>query len=273
MMKPTNEQDVLSPLPDGRTARQVRDQHLESLLGIEKSQIKKIQVDAERAKELTVGTVASAKGLFDVSKLVLSPSVVGTFWNNITNLSEYATLYMCTEKLALLPWTTEQQQVFIDTSDTVRNADFTLTIWAGPCLGHIPAAAAALKIITPGRGSRDDASDTILLADLFRSNWDQKIGEPPFGLQELDQWGKAAVALLGMIGDPNFEPDDSPQNLKRRAYTLWAQTYNRILNVGQFLNEEFPERAQPFQGIHPKESPRPASAKVDLPDPAATPSP
>lgn len=236
-------------LSDGRTASDVVAGHLPELLEIPSAMLTRVHVDSERAVELTHAMLGNIADVEPFAESFLATGRLAQFEDDKTNLFELATTYQCAETLAELPTPSDGEDELKGLQNEVRDADVVMTTWAGPCLGHIPEAREAMRTITPGSGYRDDASDTIQWAKLYHTHWNHKKGNPSFDLNQIDAWDKKAVRMLSLMGDPNHEAPDSPRNLSRRAYAMWAAAYNRLRRAGTFIAEEKGILGLKFVGI------------------------
>jgi len=148
----------------------------------------------------------------------------------------------------------------------VRAHDRSLGKWAVPAFEDDANEAPVIAALTPGSGSNDDALDTVAWVAMWKRHPDA-LGKSPLTPQYLDEAEADATELLPLL---NLEDSDSGRrDIASRAYTRWAQIYQRITKAGRFLSPD----DVVWPGIATPPSPTRREATTPAPTPAPKPAP
>ncbi len=101
-------------------------------------------------------------------------------------------------------------------------------------------SASLLAELAGGTGYRAMGFDVLQLVGAFRKEWPAIEAHTPVTVLELDQAEALANALVTTLGDNDqAQSQSSPSaDLRRRAYTLFVQTYDEVRRAVTFLRWE-----------------------------------
>ncbi len=179
----------------------------------------------------------------------LAPARVALRHADFEALEANALIFYAADLAIETPWTSEQKARRAYLVKSVHEHDDTLASWALPLFKRNKDLRPLVDDILRGRGTRDDADDTIRWVGLFRQEWSNVEGQTPVTLDSLHKAEEEATELLGILDAAEDETLGSPRDLRRRAFTRWIGTYSEIFHLGRYLLRGDPEAAQRFLAI------------------------
>ena len=267
----TEQDSLIILVPEGADAlRHTLDTSRPRLLAIADSSVRFPWVTSERARDQSRSLLAAwtqvatdAEAMFAApyfAQLAATaeelPTLIGIFWASDLNAGTPQTPPTKAERDALVV--------------AVRKADARLTRWMVPAieeLGTDDERATALSL-RPGNGYQDDANDVVGWVSIALGN--PKIGALlPISKDELLSMQTTALRHSALLGNTD-QRKGSPSDLRNRAYTLWADAFERLERNARHVAAE---RNLPvtFEKIHmPASKPDPKSAPPDAPESIVT---
>ncbi len=184
-------------------------------------------------------------------------------------LEANALIFYAADLAVEVPWTSNQKARRAYLVKKAREHDDTLSGWAIPLFKGNKDLRALVTDILRGRGTRDDADDTVRWVALFRKEWAHAKGKTPVTLDSLREAEEEATELLGILDSAEEEKPGSPRDLRRRAYTRWIGPYSEIFHLGRYLERGDPEAARRFLAISAERGEAEAEVTTGEEDPAA----
>ena len=220
------------------------------LLIMEAGTLQRPRVGRERANQLTAILKSEFKPLTPLLAAELSPERHAERLADLEAVEPNALIFYAADLAVETPWTSEQKARRADLIDKAHKHDETLMEWAVPLFRKKPNLRGEIDDIVRGRGIRDDAEDTVRWVALFRKEWAFAEGKTPVTLEMLDQAETDATDLLRLL-DAVAEDDSyaSPRDIRRRAYTRWAESYLEVFHLGRYLLRADPEAAARIPSI------------------------
>ena len=237
---------------DPQTARELLESHMAELLAIPDAQVRRSIIDGERSAELTYELAQAFAPLTPQLDTTFAPAVAAARRADLDAAPQQSRVFVAAEVVASAPWTPEQQKRRKHLAARVAAHDPSLLLWFRPYLSQDDDGLALLAEVTPHTGVRDNARDTSRVADEAIARMDtgtipQTVG--PWTRNNLRTASAEALELLTLLGEPGTKAG-TPSDLRNRAFTQWAATYERLVNVGRFLAVERPDLGITFDGIH-----------------------
>lgn len=255
---------------DPQTARELLALHTAELLALPDGEVRRNTIDGERAVGLTTGLTASFTPLLPAMDATFLPEVAAARRADLTAAPGLARQFLAAEVVASAPWTPEQIKRRKQLAKRATANDQSLLLWFRAYLSQDDEGLELLAEVTPGTGVRDDARDASRVSDEVIARMDagtipQVVG--PWTRESLRVASAEALELLTLLGDA--PKSGSPSDLRNRAFTRWAATYERLLGFGRFLAAENPAVGGSFEGIY--SGARKAAPKADESEPAEAP--
>jgi hypothetical protein len=236
------------------------------LLAMDESKLQRPRVFGERATQLTAALVKEVQPLVARFAEELAPARVAQRSADLAAVTPNAQIFYAADLAVEDPWTSEQKARRDELVKKVREHDETLSAWAVPLFKNDPKARDIVASIVRGRGIRDDANDTVRWVSLFKDRWSEVEGKTPVTLATLDVAEAEATELLAILDASGDESKGSPRDLRRRAFTRWANGYNELADVARYLLRADPEAVARIPAIA-------AERGASEPTPDAPPSP
>jgi len=263
----TEKESLVIAVPEGADAlRPTLDASRPRLLAVADSSVRFPWITRERMRDQTRTAIVGWKTVAPDAEVIFAtpyfeqlaataqelPTLVGIYWATDLNAGTPQTPATKAERDALVA--------------SVRSADARLTRWMMPAieeLGTDDERATAL-LLRPGSGHQDDANDVVGWVSIALGN--PKIGALlPLSTDDLLRMQATALRLSGVLGDTD-QQKGSPNDLRNRAYTLWAEAFERLARNGRHVAVE---RNLPvtFANIHmPAPKTTPKAGAVDAPE-------
>lgn len=242
-----------------------------ALLALPPDSLVRPRIPRERATHLTTLLRREFQPLLPLLAAELAPARVALRHADFEALEPNALIFYAADLAIETPWTSEQRARRATLVKRVHDHDDTLASWALPLFKRNKDLRPLVDDIVRGRGTRDDADDTIRWVALFRGEWPSIEGKTPVTLTSLSEAEEEATELLGMLDAAEDETLGSPRDLRRRAFTRWSTTYSELFHLGRYLLRGDPEAAGRILAISaergaaeaaPEEAPAPAAPAV-----------
>lgn len=242
-----------------------------ALLALPSDSLVRPRIPRERATHLTTLLLREFQPLLSGLAGELAPARVAERLADFEALEPNALIFYAADLAIEIPWTSEQRARRAHLVKRAREHDDTLSSWALPLFKRDQALRPLVDDIARGRGTRDDADDTIRWVALFRQEWSRVEGKTPVTLATLREAEEEATELLGLLDDTEDETLGSPRDLRRRAFTRWLKTYSEIFQLGRYLRRGDPEAARRFLAISAERSEPHESSSEEAPKAAVAP--
>ncbi|WP_437765845.1 hypothetical protein WME77_01965 [Sorangium sp. So ce764] len=239
-----------------------------TLLELPSDSLQKPRVSRERALQLTAALRQEFAPLVPRLAEELSPAKVKRRKADLDALEPRALVFYAADLAVDAPWTSAQKERRAALARKVREHDELLSAWAAPVFRKDPEASAIVADIQRGKGTRDDAEDTVRLVALFRRHWPAIKGQTPVKEAYLDEAEADATELLALLDAGETSAKGSPRDLRQRAYTHWLSAYVELLHLGRYLERDDPAAAERFPAVSAE---RGASTPQAAPTPPAAP--
>ena len=207
------------------------------------------RVARERATQLTAILLREVEPLQARLDEELSPARAAERKADYAAVGPNAQIFYASDLAVEVPWISAQKARRAELVKKVRGHDDYLSGWAVPLFKHDDELRAQVADIVRGRGTRDDAEDTVRWAALFKGQWAHAEGKTPVTLEYITTAEGEATELLQMLDADTNESFGSPRDIRRRAYTRWLLTYNELYHLGHYLLRADPRAAAPLPGI------------------------
>jgi hypothetical protein len=240
-----------------------------ALLALPSDSLVRPRIPRERATHLTTLLRREFQPLLPLLAAELAPARVALRHADFEALEANALIFYAADLAIEIPWTSEQKARRAYLVKSVHEHDDTLASWALPLFKRNKDLRPVVDDILRGRGTRDDADDTIRWVGLFRQEWSHVEGQTPVTLDSLSKAEEEATELLGILDAAEEETYGSPRDLRRRAFTRWIGTYSEIFHLGRYLLRGDPEAARRFLAISTERS-EAAAAPEEAPAAAPT---
>ncbi|TNE43610.1 MAG: hypothetical protein EP343_32870 [Deltaproteobacteria bacterium] len=263
-------------VPDNQTLQELYEQHKDLLLSLKKDAIQTPRVTRERSLALTRTTRSNFADLLPSLEDWLAPKKMDELKDAYSKLDDYSFVLFFASLFAQQDWTAAQKERRQELMLKVREHDSRYMAWSRALFFDDSSQQAELDRIQSGRGSKDDATDTIELVSMLLK--DSRVTQPNDFLEEakLREAEAEARELLWLLSGAKEEnaPKGSPVNVWHRAYTLWATTYDSLMRGGRsvlnMMGYSPAEQAKQFPGISSESSgSSPASQDPASTEPAA----
>ncbi|WP_437827416.1 hypothetical protein [Sorangium sp. So ce1153] len=237
-----------------------------TLLELPSDSLERPRVSRERALQLTAALRQEFASLMPRLAEELSPAKARKRKADFEALEPRALVFYAADLAVDAPWTSVQKERRAALARKVREHDELLSAWAVPLFRKDEEASAAVADIQRGKGTRDDAEDTVRLVALFRKHWPAVKGQTPIKESYLDEAEADATELLGLLDVGETSALGSPRDLRQRAYTHWLAAYLEVFHLGRYLQRHDPAAAERFPAVAAERS---AAAPQTAPAPAA----
>lgn len=242
-----------------------------ALLAMDADILVRPRVPRERATQLTAILLREIEPLVPRFAEELAPARVKERKADVAAVGPNAQIYYAADLAVEVPWTSEQKARRAELVKNVHTHDDYLSGWAIPLFKHDEELSARVADIVRGKGTRDDAEDTVRWAALFREQWAHAKGKTPVTLEYLAGAEAEATELLQMLDLDNNESLGSPRDLRRRAFTRWVTSYDELYSLGRYLLRDDPESAARIPGIAAERGEPEATPPANPPATPATP--
>ncbi|HVI03707.1 MAG TPA: hypothetical protein VM869_33675 [Enhygromyxa sp.] len=213
-----------------------------------------------RAVDLTEVLLTSWASMIDMIDAVLTPALAEQRKLEIKRLDTRAWVFYQADLAAEELHADISRKARRLLAKAVRGHDRLLLAWAVPTFGEDPEHAETLRDISRGSGRRDDAEDVLRLVALFRANWAEAAAKQKrITKAYLNEAAADAAKQLHLLRNGASNP---ARILADAAYSLWAQDYNELMQLGRYLTWRDDDSALRFPGIHEPAS-RSASEEED----------
>lgn len=219
------------------------------LLALSTEALLRPRLPRERVLQLTAVIRREFAPLVPLLDEELSPARAAARRADYGALEPRALVYHAADLAVEQPWSAAQKAHRSDLVARVREHDETLSGWAVPLFRKDEEASVIVADILRGKGTRDDAEDTLRLVQLFRSRWPEVSGKTPVTEAQLAQAEADATELIQALDSIEGEGLGSPRDLRRRAFTWWFQPYTEIFLVGRYLLRHDVIAAERFPGV------------------------
>jgi hypothetical protein len=182
-----------------------------ALLAMPTASLVQPRVTRERAARLTTILKHEFAPLLSNLTTELSPERAASRKADFDAVEDHALVYYAAELAVEGPWTSDQKARRTELAIKVREYDRYLSRWAVAVFDSDPDAKKVVASILRGRGTRDDADDTVRLVDLFRKHWDNVAGKTPVTTSYLESAEADATELLQLLDGRNEAPTGSPR--------------------------------------------------------------
>ena len=240
-----------------------------ALLALPSDSLVRPRIPRERATHLTTLLRREFQPLLPLLADELTPARVAERHADFEALEANALIFYAADLAIETPWTSEQKARRAYLVKSVHEHDDTLASWALPLFKRNKDLRPLVDDIVRGRGTRDDADDTIRWVGLFRQEWSRVEGKTPVTLASLSKAEEEATELLGILDAAEDETLGSPRDLRRRAFTRWIGTYSEIFHLGRYLLRGDPEAARRFLAISTERGEAAAPEEAPATAPAA----
>ena len=225
-----------------------------ALLAMDADTIVRPRVPRERATQLTTILLRELSPLEPRFVEELSPARAKARKADLAAVGPNAQIFYASDLAIEVPWTSQQKARRAELVKKVHAHDDYLSGWAVPLFKHDEERSSQVADIVRGKGTRDDAEDTVRWAALFRSEWAHAKGKTPVTLAYIAGAEAEATELLQMLDVDTNESFGSPRDVRRRAYTRWLSSYNELYQLGHYLLRAEPEAAARLPGISAERS-------------------
>lgn len=240
------------------------------LLGLPSESLVQPRVSRERALQLTAVLRREFAPLVPSLSEELGPDRARRRKADYDALEPRALVFYAADLAVDAPWTSAQKERRAALTRKVREHDELLSAWAVPLFRKDDEASALVADILRGKGTRDDAEDTIRLVALFRKHWATVKGQTPIEQCTLNEAEADATELLGLLDAGATSTKGSPRDLRQRAYTHWRSAYLEIYHLGRYLMRHDPAAAERFPAVAAERSAAPAERNTAQPERDAT---
>ncbi|HSN99152.1 MAG TPA: hypothetical protein VLS89_12745 [Candidatus Nanopelagicales bacterium] len=224
------------------------------LLALPDGSLERPRIARERAMQLTTILRGEFEPLLPRLPALFQPDVAAARAADYQALEPRALVFYAADLAAESPWTSDQKASRAELVVKVREHDDALSQWAVPLFRKDPVASQEVADILRGRGIRDDAEDTVRLVALFRRHWANVKGKTPITAAYLEEAERDATALVAILDEAEGVTTGSPKDLRRRAYSWWAEAYQEIFDLGRYLLRADPAAAERLPAISAERS-------------------
>jgi hypothetical protein len=226
---------------------------------ISDEELQRVQVDGERAMELSLHLLKNFDSITGELDKQLSPALSKQTRQMLKEFESVTKAFYAAEILRDQKLTSVEATQLAELREKVRVHDDELFSWAWVLFRHKEGIRDLLTEIRAGRGFRDDAEDVLRLVKLYREQWSTIKAKSPYSEKELTTAAEEATQLLTLWQKTQGSKPES-HKLFRQGFVVWSRMYDELKAVGRFVarsNENIEER-------FPKIS-RPRSRKTNRP--------
>jgi len=251
--------------PDQKKISELVKQYQPRLLKISDASLVRIRISRERVLELTERAHKSFLPLVGELERELSQNRATQRKADFQKLQDLSLVFYGADMAFEEPLPVGHKARLKELIESVKEHDVHLFTWASALFRKDEESLKVLADIRGGKGYLDDAEDTIGLVKLYRKHWKEVKGKTPITESYLDKAESEATELLQLLKRTDTAID-SPASVRIRAYTLWAEAYTEIRDLGRYLARRTDNPSELFPGIFPGRS---SSSKSEAKTPAS----